>query len=94
MMTLTIMEFLGAAVLASRFNVIILPPAMLFGWMVVLVDGLVTASSGTAIALRMLQVAIALQSCYVAGIVLKWAVLTSRNRRASGKLAMAPDSTF
>jgi hypothetical protein len=94
MMTLTILGFLGAAVLAFRFNVIILAPAILFGWMVALVDGLVTASSAAAITFHMVLVASALQFGYLAGIVLKWAVLASGHGRETGKPAMVPDGTF
>src|SRR5579862_7620115 len=85
---------LGATMLAFRFNVIILLPAILFGWVVALVNGVVTASPGASIALQMALVAVALQVGYVAGIVLKWAVLASRRRHESGKPAMVPDGTF
>jgi hypothetical protein len=80
--------------LAFRFNVFILLPAILFGWMVALVNGVVTASSGTSIAFQMALVAVTLQLGYVAGIVLKWAVLAGQRRQASGKPAMVPDGTF
>ena len=91
---LTILGFLGATVLAFRFNVIILLPAILFGWMAVLVSGILTASSGASIALHMVLVAIALQVGYLAGIIFKWALLTSRRRSLSNKPAMVPDGTF
>jgi hypothetical protein len=42
----------------------------------------------------MALVAVALQVGYVAGIVLKWAVLASRRRHESAKPAMASDGTF
>jgi len=93
-MMLAILGSLGATMLAFRFNVIILLPAILFGWMVAFVHGLVTASSGASIAFQMALVAVALQVGYVAGIVLKWAVLASRRRHESGKPAMVSDGTF
>ena len=83
---------LGAILLAFRFNVFILLPAILFGWMVALVNGVVTASPGASIAFQMALVAVALQLGYVAGIIIKWAVLASRHE--SGKPAMVPDGTF
>jgi hypothetical protein len=92
---LVTLGFLGAATLvAFRFNVIILLPAILFGWMVALVNGVVTASSGGSIAFQMALVAVALQLGYMAGFVLKWAMLASRHRHGSGKSAMLPDGTF
>ena len=85
---------LAAILLAFRFNVIILLPAILFGWMVALVNGVVTASPGASIAFQMALVAVALQLGYVAGIIIKWAVLASRHRHESGTPAMVPDGTF
>jgi hypothetical protein len=93
-MMLAILGSLGATMLAFRFNVIILLPAILFGWMVAFVHGLVTASPGASIAFQMALVAVALQVGYVAGIVLKWAVLASRRRHESSKPAMVSDGTF
>ena len=91
-MTLAIMGSLGAILLSLRFNVIILLPAILFGWMVALVNGVVTASSGTSIVLQMVLVAVALQLGFVAALVLKWAALVGRRHHA--KAAMMPDGTF
>ena len=93
-MMLAILGSLAGIVLAFRFNVIILLPAILFGWMVALLNGMLTASSGTSIALQMAQVAVVLQLGYVAGIVLKWAMLASRHHDESGKSAMVPDGSF
>jgi hypothetical protein len=93
-MMLATLGSLGATMLAFRFNVIILLPAILFGWMVALVNGVVTGSSDASIAFQMALVAVALQLGYVAGIVLQWAVLASRRRRESGKPAMVSDGTF
>lgn len=90
-MMLAILGTVGGIVLAFRFNVIILLPAIPCGWMVTLVIGVVTASSGASIAFQMALVAVALQLGYVAGAVLKCAVLANRR---SGKPAMVPDGTF
>src|ERR1700692_3151683 len=91
---LTILGFLGAIVLAFRFNVVILLPAILVGWMLALTSGVMNASSGASIAFQMALVAVALQLGYVAGIVLKWADLVSRHHGDSGKPAMLSDRTF
>jgi hypothetical protein len=91
---LAILGSLGGIVLAFRFNVIVLLPVILFGWMVALVNGVVTTSSGASIMFQMALVAVALQLGYVAGIVLKWAVLVSGGRRESAKPAMVSDGTF
>ena len=93
-MMLAILGSLGAIMLAFRFNVIILLPAILFGWMVALLNGVVTGSSGASIAFQMVLVAVALQLGYVAGIVVKWAMLASRRRHEAGKPVMVPDGTF
>jgi len=92
-MMLAILGSLGGILLAFRFNVIVLLPAILLGWMVALVDGVVTASSGASTALQMALVAVALQFGYMAGIVVKCAMLSSRHRRSS-KPVMVPDGTF
>ena len=91
-MTLAILGSLGAILLALRFNVIILLPAVLFGWMVALVNGVVTASSGTSIVFQMALVAVALQVGFVGALVLKWAVLVGQRHHA--KAGMIPSGTF
>jgi uncharacterized membrane protein YhaH (DUF805 family) len=91
---LVLLGSLGATLLAFRFNVIILLPAILLGWMVALVNGVVTASPDASIAYQMALVAVALQLGYMAGIVLKWAMLASRRHHESGKSALVPDGTF
>lgn len=91
---LVIFGSLAGTALAFRFNVIVLLPVILFGWMVALVSGAATASSGASIMFQMVLVAVALQLGYVAGIVLKWAVLASMGRHESVKHAMVHDSTF
>lgn len=75
---------LGAILLALRFNVIILLPAILFGWAVALVNGIVSASSGTSIVLQMVLVAVALQIGFVGALILKWAVLVGRRQHRAG----------
>ena len=69
---LTILCFLGGTALAFRFNVLILLPTILFGWMLVLVSGIMAGASGSSIAFRMALVTIVLQVGYLAGIVLIW----------------------
>jgi hypothetical protein len=91
---LIITAFLGGTVLAFSFSVIILLPAILLAWVIVLADGLLTASSGMSIALQMVLVAVVLQFGYVAAIAVKWAVLAGRRRYKSGRFAMVPDGTF
>lgn len=91
---LSILGFLGGTVLAWRFPVFVLFPAILFGWMLVLVSGLLTASPGASIAVHMVFVAIALQFGYLAGIILKWALLASWRHGWSTKPTMMPDGTF
>ena len=93
-MMLAILGTVGGMVLAFRFNVLILLPAIVFGWMVTLVSGVVTAGSGTSIALQMALVAVAFQLGYVTGAVLKCAMLASGRRHESGKPAMVRDGTF
>ena len=80
--------------LAFRFNVFILLPAILFGWMLVLVSGVMSASAGASIAFHMVLVAIVLQVGYFAGILLKWALLASGRRSWSDKRRVVPDGTF
>jgi hypothetical protein len=91
---LTILAFLGGTLLAFRFNVLILLPTIPFGWMLVLVGGVVAGSSGSSIALRMALVTIVLQVGYMAGIVLIWAWLVSWHRSWSEKPAVVPNGTF
>ena len=91
---LTILGLLGGTVLAWRFNVFVLFPAILFGWMVVLVSGLLTASPGASIAVHMVFVAIALQFGYLAGIILKWALLASWHHSWFTKRTIMPHGTF
>jgi hypothetical protein len=90
---LAILGFL-ATVLSFRFNMFILLPAILLGWMLVLVSGIVHGGSGAAIALQLVLVAIVLQFGYLAGIILKWALLAGWRRNWSDKPAALPDGTF
>ena len=91
---LAILGFLGAVAMSFRFNMFILLPAILLGWVLVLVGGLVNASSAASIALQMVLLAAVLQVGYLAGIILKWAVLASRRGSWSEKPAPVPDGTF
>jgi hypothetical protein len=86
--------FLGTTVLALRFNVAILLPAIVIAWMLVLVNGILTASSGASITSHIVLVAIVLQLGYMAGIILKWTLLASRRHSWSAKPAPMPDGTF
>ena len=90
---LTIMGFLAATMLAWRFPVFVLFPAILFGWMLVLVSGLLTTSSGASIMLHMVLVAVAMQLGYLAGIILSWALLAVWRYGWSTK-PMMPHGTF
>jgi hypothetical protein len=83
---LTIFGFLAATVMAFRFNVFILLPTILFGWMLMLVGGVVTASPGASIAFEMALLAIAIQAGYLAGFIFKWSLLVSRR----GSWSVAP----
>jgi hypothetical protein len=89
-----LLEFLGALVLAFRFNVFILLPAVLLGWMLVLISGITAGNSGASIAFHMVLVAIVLQVGYLAGIICKWALLASGRRSWSHKPGVVPDGTF
>ncbi len=91
---LAILGLLGAIILALRFNVIILLPAILFGWAVALVNGVMTASSGTSIMFQMVLVAVALQLGFVGALVLKWAVLAGRHHPRAGKATATPGGAF
>jgi hypothetical protein len=91
---LPVVASMGMTMLALRFNVVILLPAIMLGWIVALVNGVVTANSGHMIVFQMVLVAVALQLGYVAGIVLKWAILVSRRNHEASKAAMVPDGTF
>jgi hypothetical protein len=88
---LAILGFLFATVLSFRFNMFILLPAILLGWMLVVVDGLLNANSGVSIALQMVLVAVVLQLGYVGGIVLKWALLSARRGSWSEKATAVPE---
>ena len=91
---LPILAFLGTTMLAIRFNAIILLPAIIIGWIVALVNGVMAARSGTTIVFEMALVSVILQIGYVAGIILKWAILVNRRHHEAGKAAMVPDGTF
>ena len=91
---LIILGLLCGLVLAFRFNVLILLPTILFGWMLVLVGAAVTARVGFSIALEMALVAIAVQVGYLGGFIFKWRLLVNRRRNSSAKPVTAPDGAI
>lgn len=90
---LALLGSLGAILLALRFNVIVLVPAILFGWVVALVNGMVSASSGSSIIFQMALIAVALQFGFVGALLIKWAMLVSRRQDQAANAAL-PDGTF
>ena len=94
---LYILIFALATALPFRFNVYILLPIILFGWTLACAFGMVTASSGASIAIKLLLFAVVVQIGYMVGIVLKWAQRArALNRRPywSEKASVTPDGTF
>lgn len=91
---LALTGFLGGIVLAFRFNVFALLPAIAFGWMLTLWGGILYASSGPSIALRMVLVAVVLQVGYMAGIIFMWVLLTFRRHVLSHKVVAFPDRSY
>lgn len=78
---LIIFGFLCGTVLAFRFAVYILLPAILIGWLLAIVAGLVAASSVSAIVLEMVAIGVALQLGYLGGIALRWGLAAARMHR-------------
>ena len=97
-MLLTILGFLCGVVLSVRFDVLILLPAILLGWVLVIIGavGAVGGGNGMSILLGMVTVAAALQGGYITGIVGQWGLRSSRVVPQSWpeKSAAAPDSAF
>ena len=93
-MLLTILGLLCGIVLSVRFDVLILLPAILRGWLLAVVGGFVAGSTGTSIILGMVLVATALQGGYGLGIVGQWALRSHRAlpQRWPEKATAAPDS--
>ncbi len=91
---LAMLGFFGATLLAFRFSVFILLPAILSGWLLTLVCEASTANTLTHTALQMVLVTTVLQLGYVAGIILKSALLANRSRGWSKKSTMVPDCTI
>jgi hypothetical protein len=83
-----------SAMLAFRFSVLILLPAILLAWLPVLVRGIAIGSSGSSIALHMVLAAFVLQLGYLAGILLKWALLASHRHIGVENTTIAPEATF
>ena len=95
-MLLTILGFLCGVVLSVRFDVLILLPAILLGWVLAVIIGAVGGGTGMSILLGMVTVAAALQGGYITGIVGQWGLRSSRVVPQSWpeKSAAAPDSAF
>jgi hypothetical protein len=91
---LTVLGFLSATMLAFRFNVFILLPTILLAWMLVLVSGIVIGSSGASIAMHMVLTAVILQIGYLAGILVKWALLASHRHTWVENTTISPEATF
>jgi hypothetical protein len=67
-MALTIFTFFCAAAPIFRFNVLVLAPAILLGWIFVLASTVFTDSSGISILLKLVVVGLAAQTGYMAGV--------------------------
>jgi hypothetical protein len=96
-MLATILGILCGMVLGFRFKVLILAPVIALGWAFAVGAGLLSDASWTAIALTMALIAIAVQSGYVAGIVLRRLLVAARfgRRRAwPQKRNAVPDSAY
>ena len=95
-MLLTILGLLCGMVLSVRFDVLILLPAILLGWLLAVAGGLIVGSTGMSIIFGMVMVAAALQGGYVLGIVGQWALRSHRALPQSWpeKTVAAPDSAF
>ena len=97
-MLLTILGFLFGAVLSFRFDVLILLPSILLGWLCAIVGGLAIGNTGVSILFVMIFVATALQIGYIFGIGLQWASRWSSQspsrRDWPEKATAAPDRAF
>ena len=95
-MLLTILGFLFGIVLSVRFDVLVLVPAILLGWLLAVIGGLAGGGTIMSIILGMVWVATALQIGYMAGIVGQWALRSSRAvpQSRNEKPAVAPDGAF
>ena len=95
-MLLTILGLLCGIVLSVRFDVLILLPAILLGWLLAVAGGIIVGGTGMSIVFGMVLVATALQGGYVLGIVGQWALRSQRAmpQRWPEKTAATPDSAF
>jgi len=95
-MLLTILGLLCGIVLSVRFDVLILLPAILLGWLLAVIGGLIVGGTGMSIVFGMVLVATALQGGYVLGIVGQWALRSHRALPQSWpeKTTATPDSAF
>jgi hypothetical protein len=71
-MLVTILGFLFGIVLSIRFDVLILLPAILLGWIMAAIGATISGDSGLTIVLGMVMVATALQGGYISGIIGQW----------------------
>ena len=95
-MLLTIFCFLCGIVLSFRFDALILLPAMLLGWVLAVIGGLVDGGTGLSILIGMVLVACALQGGYIGGIVIQWVsgVMRALPKRRLEKSAAAAHRAF
>jgi hypothetical protein len=92
-MALSIFSFLCGVVLSFRFTVVILVPAILLGWILVLAHGVFAGNSGTEIFLELVLVNVAAQSGYLAGVIVMWIIPDESFVNVSGKPSARPPAT-
>jgi len=92
-MLLIILSFLSAVLLSVRFDMFILLPAILLGWLAAIIGGVATGGSFGSILIEMVLVAVALQVGYVGGVVGQWLMKAQPGvrHRWSEKSAAAAD---
>jgi hypothetical protein len=86
-MLLTIFGFLCGAVLSFRFDVRILLPATLLGWLLAFVGGLLTVAPVLSILTVMAMLTVALQLGYMFGICMQWGARWSSRQHAHEQVA-------
>ena len=82
--------------LGLRFDVLVLVPAILLGWILAVIGGFLAGGAGLSILLGMALVAGALQGGYIGGVLVLWVMGSTRAlpKRWAAKPAAAPDSAF
>ena len=82
-MTFALIGFLSGILLGLRQDVLILMPAILGGWLLVVAVGFVAGEHTKSILIALVVVAAALQVGFIAGIVCQWVMglLRSPGRR-------------